>query len=93
MKWPQDVLQRKPVDRGDFVVEVFVAEAGLSEASVYLIGSCVGVRNASYPTGSVSDGFDAVQEFGNYDACLAAARTGHEAHVPRLRNSRALLTR
>ena len=65
----------------------------LAKPRVYLVGSCVGVRYASYPTGIVSDGFDAVQEFCDDDACLAAARTGHEAHVPRLRNSRALLIR
>jgi hypothetical protein len=93
MKWAEDVLERKSVDSRDFVVEIFTAETGLPKAGIYLVGGCVCVRNASYSSRGISDGFNAVEEFCNDDAGLATAGTRHEAYVSWFSNRSALLIR
>jgi hypothetical protein len=91
VKRAQYVLQSETVDRRNFVVELFTAETSLPKPGIYFVGGRVGVRDAGYPSRSISDGFNTVQEFGNDCAGFATARTGHEAYVPWFSNCSTLL--
>ena len=91
MKRAQDVLQGKTMDSRDFVVEILTAETGLPKPGIHFVGGCVGVRNAGYPSRSIPDEFNTVEELGDDDAGFTTAGTRDDAHMPRFSDCRTLL--
>ena len=49
VKWPKNVLKRKPVNGRNLVIELVVTKGVFTEPRINLIGCRVGVSDAGYP--------------------------------------------
>lgn len=70
VKWPKNVLKRKPVNGRNLVIEIVVTKGVFTEPRINLVGCRVGVGDAGYAPGGVLHRLNAMQELRYNDARL-----------------------